>query len=342
MGKNNFDFLRFAFALIVVFSHIVDLSLAPSLQFLKPFFDSHVSVTGFFVISGFLITSSYLRSSSMSSYFEKRARRLLPAYIMVIVLSVLIFSIFSSLSIGSYFGSKQLYAYLLSNLLFVNFIQPCLPGVFLDNAYCAVNGALWTIKVEVGFYLVLPLILYGLKHVPNKLMYLLGLYLLGLIYQYGLSYLMEVWPAKSNMLNTLKHQLPGYLTYFMAGIILFQYQDYIKQKRLVWGVIASVVFVVEYAVGMEVFRPLAMAILIGNFAFGFSYLNNFGKYGDVSYGIYILHFPIIQCLVSLGFFDLFNPFILLIAIVILVVLLGFLSWHLIESRFIKRRSLHLV
>jgi peptidoglycan/LPS O-acetylase OafA/YrhL len=107
------------------------------------------------------------------------------------------------------------------------------------------------------------------------------------------------------------------------------------------GVIASIVFVVEYAAGIEVFRPLAMAVLIGCFAFGISYLNNFGKYGDVSYGIYILHFPIIQCLVSLGFFELFNPFILLIAIVIVVVLLGFLSWHFIESRFIKRRPLHL-
>ncbi|MCE2740513.1 MAG: acyltransferase family protein, partial [Sphingobacteriales bacterium] len=93
MGKNNFDFLRFAFALVVVFSHIIDLSLAPSLQYLKPFFDTHISVTGFFIISGCLISASYLRSTSLSSYFEKRARRLLPAYILVIVMSVLVFSI---------------------------------------------------------------------------------------------------------------------------------------------------------------------------------------------------------------------------------------------------------
>ncbi len=96
MGKNNFDFLRFAFALIVVFSHVIDLSLAPNLQFLKPFFDTHISVTGFFVISGCLISASYMRSSSISSYFEKRARRLLPAYFLVIILSVLVLSFFLS------------------------------------------------------------------------------------------------------------------------------------------------------------------------------------------------------------------------------------------------------
>ena len=337
MGKNNFDFLRFAFALIVVFSHVIDLSLAPNLQFLKPFFDTHISVTGFFVISGCLISASYMRSSSISSYFEKRARRLLPAYFLVIILSVLVLSFFSQLNITDYFLNTQLYTYLVSNLLFVNFIQPCLPGVFIDNAYCAVNGALWTVKVEVGFYLVLPLILLGLKRISNKFYYLVGLYLFGLIYQYTLPQLIPVWPAKASLLNTLQHQLPGYLTYFTAGIILFQYLDVIKKNRVAWGLLACLVFVVEYRAGLEILRPMAMAILIACFAFGFSFLNNFGKYGDVSYGIYILHFPFIQCLVSLGLFERYNPFLLLFGIVLMVLVAGYLSWQLVESRFIHRK-----
>lgn len=337
MGKNNFDFLRFAFALIVVFSHIIDLSLSPKLQFLKPFFDTHISVTGFFVISGCLISASYMRSPSISSYFEKRARRLLPGYFLVVTLSVLVLSFFSQLSITDYFLNKQLYSYLVSNLLFVNFIQPCLPGVFIDNAYCAVNGALWTIKVEVGFYLVLPLILLGLKRISNKFYYLIALYLFGLIYQYTLPQLIPVWPAKAALLNTLQHQLPGYLTYFTAGIILFQYLDIIKKNRVTWGLLAFLVFIVEYRTGLEILRPMAMAILIACFAFGFSFLNDFGKYGDVSYGIYIFHFPFIQCLVSLGLFERYNPFLLLFGIVLMVLVAGYLSWQLVESRFIHRK-----
>ena len=341
MGKNNFDFLRFAFALVVVFSHIIDLSLAPSLQYLKPFFDTHISVTGFFIISGCLISASYLRSTSLSSYFEKRARRLLPAYILVIVMSVLVFSILSTLSFVDYFSSKQLYSYLLSNLFFVNFIQPCLPGVFADNAYCAVNGALWTIKVELGFYLVLPLIIYGLKRVKHKLVYLFCLYVLGLVYQYGLTYAMQLWPAKVAVLTTLQHQLPAYLSYFISGIILFQYGAYIKQKQLVLGAIATLVFVIEYMAGLEILRPLAMAVLIGNIAFGFSSLHNFGKHGDISYGIYIIHFPLIQCVVSLGFFQHYNPMAMFIGIILVVLVLGFLSWQFVESRFIQRKNLQL-
>lgn len=337
MGKNNFDFLRFAFALIVVFSHVIDLSLVPNLQFLKPFFDTHISVTGFFVISGCLISASYMRSSSISSYFVKRARRLLPAYFLVIILSVLVLSFFSQLNITDYFLNTQLYTYLVSNLLFVNFIQPCLPGVFIDNAYCAVNGALWTIKVEVGFYLVLPLILLGLKRVSNKFYYLVGVYLFGLIYQYTLPQLIPVWPAKAALLNTLQHQLPGYLTYFTAGIILFQYLDVIKKNRVAWGLLACLVFIAEYRAGLEILRPMAMAILIACFAFGFSFLNEFGKYGDLSYGIYIFHFPIIQCLVSLDLFERYNPFLLLFGIVLMVLVTGYISWQLVESRFIQRK-----
>ncbi|MCG9880441.1 MAG: acyltransferase [Bacteroidia bacterium] len=336
MGKNNFDFLRFAFALIVVLSHTVDLSLAPSIQFLKPYLDTHVSVTGFFVISGCLISASYIRSSSLRSYLEKRARRLLPAYILIVVLAVVIFSGFSTLSLTNYFTSKQLYSYLLSNLFFLNFIQPCLPGVFEANNLCAVNGALWTIKVEVGFYLVLPVIIWGLNRTKKKWLFLAILYLFGLGYYYGISYLSHVMPHKQGLLYTLKNQLPGYLTYFSAGILLFQYLDFVKKNITLLSTIALPVFVIEYMYGLEVFLPLAMTILIAAIAFGFSFLNNFGKYGDVSYGIYIFHFPFIQALISLGFFNRFEPMLVLVMLVLFVLLLGFLSWHLLEKRFIKR------
>lgn len=337
MGKNNFDFLRFAFALIVVLSHIVDLSLAPELQFLKPFFDSQLSVTSFFIISGCLIAASYQRSSSLKSYFSKRASRLLPAYMGIIILCVGVFSFFSSLSFQEYFTSKQVYSYLASNLLFVNFIQPCLPGVLLNNAYCAINGALWTIKVEVSFYVLLPVIMFGLNRISYKLVYLIVIYMVGVLYHYGLLFGMQAYPNKAPLLNTLLHQLPGYLSYFAAGILVFYYLDWIKKHLLKLLAPAMLVFVLEYVNDLEVFKPIALAILITYLAFGLSFLNNFGKYGDVSYGIYILHFPLIQLLVSLGLFKQYNVFLLLFAIVFVVIGLGFVSWHLVEKPFLKRK-----
>ncbi|MBJ7429314.1 MAG: acyltransferase, partial [Bacteroidia bacterium] len=156
MNKNNFDFLRFLFAFIVVLSHIIDLSQFHLFLPFKRYFDSHLSVTAFFIISGFLIAGSYIKTNNIKQYFTKRAKRLLPAYIFVIVFSFFFFSFFSELNFLQYFSSPVLYKYLLANLFFTNFIQPCLPGVFDNNLLCTINGALWTIKVEVMLYFCIP------------------------------------------------------------------------------------------------------------------------------------------------------------------------------------------
>ncbi|MDZ4666614.1 MAG: acyltransferase [bacterium] len=337
MEKNNFDFLRFAFAFVVVLSHIVDLSLAPELKFLKPFFDTHISVTGFFIISGFLISASYLKSKSLSSYLIKRARRLLPAYLFVVLFSAVALSMVSSLPLNEYFSHSDFRKYLAANLFFVNFIQPCLPGVFLHNIYCSINGALWTIKVEVTFYLVLPLLLYPLSRIKRPNSILVAYYLLGLIYQYGCFFLALLYPARASFFETLQHQMPGFLTYFTAGILLYLNRNWVESRRSLFLPLSIFIFCVEYYFQLEILRPMAMAILIMFFAYGFKPLNNFGMYGDFSYGIYIFHFPLIQLFTDLHLFEKYNPFLVAILLIFLLITLAVSSWNFLEKRFLKSR-----
>jgi peptidoglycan/LPS O-acetylase OafA/YrhL len=156
--KNNFDLLRFLFAITVFIVHSYQLSGASNLVLFSSL-SSAFSVKSFFVISGFLIFMSYENSKSIRNYFLKRARRIYPAYFFVILLSALLGYFFSSYPLINYFSFEWL-RYIFFNLLYLNFIAPNLPGVFDGNLMHAVNGALWTLKIEVLFYLSVPLIVY--------------------------------------------------------------------------------------------------------------------------------------------------------------------------------------
>lgn len=336
-SDNNFDFLRFIFALIVVCGHCVILAGQSQLEgWWTVLFDTKIAVCGFFVISGFLVTKSYLGSSGIKKYFEKRARRLLPAYLCVIILCVLLLSLFSDLSAAAYFSNFETLKYFLVNITFLNFLQPTLPGVFVQHVSPAVDGALWTIKVEVGFYLLLPLLVFAInkgRSFKKGMLLLFAFYCTSILFQQLCIY----WGSRlnSNLLMDMNHQLPGVLSYFLSGALLFAvYEFFLKHKRLI-VLIALPVFLTERYFGLEILQPLALACIVIYTAFSFPFLNRFGKYGDISYGIYIFHFPIIQVLVTFGFYA-WNPFMAFFMTIVLVCVIGFLSWHLIEKRFLPR------
>jgi peptidoglycan/LPS O-acetylase OafA/YrhL len=69
----------------------------------------------------------------------------------------------------------------------------------------------------------------------------------------------------------------------------------------------------------------------------FPYLGKFGKYGDFSYGIYIVHFPILQLLIAHGNFNS-APWMSLLLAVALVVTTAILLWHFIEKPFLRGSS----
>src|SRR4051812_30131125 len=109
MHKNNFDFIRFILAFTVILAHIIDLSQHSSLLFLRPFFDSNIAVTGFFIISGFLISKSYISTNNVKQYFIKRANRLIPGYFFTVFSGAILLLFVSTLSFHEYFLSSDFY-----------------------------------------------------------------------------------------------------------------------------------------------------------------------------------------------------------------------------------------
>jgi len=327
---NNFDLLRFFFAFIVVLGHLIVISKAEVFQKFSPYINTNTSVTAFFSISGFLIASSYLKTNSLKQYFDKRAARLLPAYGLVIIACSLLLPITGKLSLSEYLWNSQLYKYLIYNLSFLNFLQPTLPGVFVRGGIeNPVNGALWTLKVEVAFYLTIPILITFINRFKWKYIPILIIYVSSLSYQLAFDWYFQ--KTGNPMYQLLSRQLPGYLTYFVSGIALYYYfDDFVKNKNKLF-IVGITIYILERIYGIHILTPIALSLLIFVFAYSLKQLNSFAKHGDVSYGIYIYHCPLINLAVQYNLFERYNPYLVALILIVILLTLSFASWHLLEK-----------
>lgn len=334
--ENNFDLLRFLLASIVFLVHAHLLTGSRPLAFLSQYLSSDYAVKAFFVISGFLVFQSYDRARSLVDYFEKRARRIYPAYGATVVFCAVGGAAITTLSLGDYVSSG-LATYLLANLVFMNFLGPELPGVFHTNIFHAVNGALWTIKIEVMFYLAVPLFAilfrrFGIISVSCVV------YAASITYSSLLSWYAERTGVE--WYQILARQLPGQLSFFMIGTLFLYYGDRVRHLLPVAAAIAAFTLPLRLPLVHAVLEPVLLGSLIIYLATGMKYLGNFGRHGDLSYGIYVVHFPIIQLLASLGAFR--NPAFGLAVACLVILIVAWMSWHFIEKPFLKRSSHYVV
>jgi peptidoglycan/LPS O-acetylase OafA/YrhL len=105
----------------------------------------------FFVLSGFLITGILLQerrdhswNTYFSSFYARRARRILPSYFMFLVLTSVLFGV-------GWLRHWYLFAFLMNTTPFFHFA----------GAYS--QGVLWSLAVEEQFYLLWPVAVYSLS-----------------------------------------------------------------------------------------------------------------------------------------------------------------------------------
>jgi len=325
---NNFDLLRLLFALIVVLYHCYDLSFNSAFLWIPRIASATLAVQGFFAMSGFLIVSSYDRSATFAQYLNKRARRILPAYWAALVFTLVLGAIFSTLSLKPFFTSASTWKYIGANLCFANFLHPSLPGLFESNpVMSSVNGALWTIKIEVAFYLIVPLIVWLCRKMGNWQV-LASLFLASVIYRVAIERLSHA---------TLAAQLPGQLCFFMVGAFAYYYFGWFKRYSNLMWVVSIGFYLLSCFTDWIAFR--AIGVSLGVICAGFL-LPAFGqpaKYGDFSYGTYVFHFPVIQAFIAVGLVESY-PHTALGLILLSVAGLSFASWNLVEAPCLQRRN----
>ena len=328
--QNNFDFIRFFAASLVVFSHSYMLSLGHGQT--EPLMVltngqttlGHLAVMVFFITSGFLITQSFDKSRDPFLFLKARILRIFPALILVALLSVFLLGpLVTTLSIDSYFTSKATYDYLGVVLFFP--MKYFLPGVFEQNVYeGVVNGSLWTLGYEFICYIIV--LLFGILGFLKKRFFLLTMFFI----TYLLSFL--TLPVGNQFFEL-------YSSFAIGGIIyLFRDKFPINDKLAIISVI-SILLSMFTNYFVEIFTIFGGYIILYLAYTPRIQLHQFGKYGDFSYGIYIFAFPI-QQMITYIMGGQMNHYLNFILAYPLVLIFAFISWHLVEKNSLKLKNIN--
>lgn len=257
-----------------------------------------LGVDVFFVVSGFLMAILYKKGEA-KKFFERRAKRLVPAYFATIILT-LIASLF--LVLPSELG--QVATQSIYGLFFANNI-----GFWMQNSYFSKSEFnpllhLWSLGVEIQFYLIVPLLAWFFR--KSKIFLFLAILgsFVACVFIVGIS------------TKTSFFMMPLRMWEFLIGFVVAIYltnNGSVKFNNFRWlGLIGLIILCAIPFIHVDgqtlnrlqghpsfyaLFVCIATSLILG---FGLPKVleNNaissgIAKIGDYSYSIYLVHFPII-------------------------------------------------
>jgi peptidoglycan/LPS O-acetylase OafA/YrhL len=279
-SANNFDLLRLVFASLVMLYHITVLSGQTTGFFL--FHLPTQAVDGFFVISGFLVAASCDRTDGTWRFYVKRALRLYPLYLVAILGQAAAMTLLLGFTYPGLW--RELALYLAANLGFANFVKPAMGNALAGLPLPIINPSLWTLKIEVAFYLILPGII--------LLVRLYGRWVLLALLLGSIAYRISMGSVDA----TLARQLPGALQFFAVGMVayFFRLDRYCRGPGALAACLVSAVLCFGWWDRLPEFVDLfVLGIFVLTFALALPALR---LRHDISYGVYLLHAPLVQLL----------------------------------------------
>lgn len=297
--------LRFIAAFLVVIYHCndalrqIDTELFSSMVVLSK---GHFAVDYFFILSGFLLTYISLseikknQKLNIRHFFIRRVLRIFPLYYLSVFLGILLIGIiypiiykdtFLSFSIGE---GLLYYIFFLPNYVIVKWQN-------IGPMY-----SLWSIGVEEQFYLLFPLLMWGLTKFRFKVCYLLVLTLLYTIFYLSIdfNFISTSHLAKLFIVKTLKFHFMLFGCFVGAAYFFYGKSKYFD----LFNQIATKVFVVvlftfsvcllprhmdEYNfIGAGIFTLVMLSFINYDPKFNIDF-KHLAYLGTISYGIYIYH-----------------------------------------------------
>jgi peptidoglycan/LPS O-acetylase OafA/YrhL len=296
-----------------------------------------VGVDGFFAISGFLITGSWLNNPRLRTYFASRGLRIYPG--LVVCLAVTAFVIapigvaIQGGPVAQIWRSSAPFDYVWKNTLMMVW-QPSIAGTPRGTPWPGKwNGPIWTLIPEMLCYIVIGLVgAIGLGLVARRCLITAAL-ALALTWS---ALLPSVGTDLHGTLVTGDRLAARFGAMFLAGALLHQFRDLIPAR---WSLVSLSVAFVLGASFMPDYRvigaiPLAYAIIVSGVLVRNERLR---LETDLSYGVYIYGWPLQELLVICGV-GVLNPLAFAVVAIIAVLPFAALSWFLVEKRALSLKS----
>ena len=315
------------------------------------FSGGYVGVDIFFVISGYLITSLILKDInnkdySLLSFYERRARRILPAlFLIFFFISILSFLFLTRSELSSYFKS------LISSLFFYsNFFFWKVSPYFESTADSQLLLHTWSLSIEEQFYIFFPIVLILIYQFLKKrrwLIIFLGTFLSLVICQIAAL----KTGGNLNFYFTLSRgwelglgALTGYYLYYNGQKNLAANQNFYSISGL-FLILLSIFFFDRRTLHPSLLTliPTLGTVLIILYANKKSIINKifssyiFVKIGLVSYSFYLWHQPL------LAFGKIYYgelTFLFKILLIFISLIFAFMSYTYIEKIFRNRKKIN--
>lgn len=346
---NNFPIIRLMAAVFVFAGHM-GMIMGGQPLVLGNFPLHELGVGILFLISGYLITKSWLSDPDPLRFAIRRFLRLWPPFAVLILLMVFVAGpLLSDLGAEGYFKSG--YTVYLRNLRF--YIVYALPGVFTDLPHPnSMNGSLWTMPVEAFLYVLTPLLLSMLrvrKH-PKASFYPATVLTAAAI---GADIFLRTFYPDSRVVVYGTELISSYhlIVFYIIGIF-FTYEEAKRLLNIQTGCLAMcLMFFTEFSPAP--LQHLVMYLVFPYFVFSVVFAPNpvfssLDRRMELSYGIYLYGFFFQQLIVYLrGLYGWSLTYLQsLLVSAVPTILAAVLSYYLIEkptmllSRYLIKKLKH--
>jgi peptidoglycan/LPS O-acetylase OafA/YrhL len=299
--QNNFGFMRLVLASLVIVGHAPEMvdgnrMREPLTVLTQTVSLGELAVGGFFLLSGYLITSSMINTADVVRYAQKRILRIYPAFIIAFLLSTFALGPLVGADVTSQLPNAFLHMVMLWPP--VNY-----PGQFPGMAaHPFLNGAMWTIAYEFRCY-ILVAALWSLGILQRRRM-MLALTLVTLLIVVmssfapigtrlqGLSYRGHLYILTGNLLPAVR-----LISFFLVGSSLYLFRDKVL-PRLTGSSATLALIVGAILIRDEHVAQLALATCGAAVLFWLALKASIGPFQkindkwDISYGVYLYGWPI--------------------------------------------------